>query len=93
MSELTINGDLYADLSQVLSYVLGLSVLRFSLSGIVNTNLKRAPCLFQVLSKNLGTQQRRKFHENLWYTLWHFSRYVSLLVCAPIAGGEMSFSR
>lgn len=66
--------DLNSDFAKVISYVIGLSILRFSLAGIVNTNLNRAPCVFQLFSKRLGTERRRKLHENLWYTFWHFSR-------------------
>lgn len=77
--KLTIEGDVWGDCSQVVFYMVGLSILRFLLAGIVNTTLKRTPCLFQLFSEGLGLQERRKFHENLWYTFWHISRYVFVL--------------
>ena len=76
LAGVTIDGDLTADVSEVLSFALAISVVRFSLSGIVNTKLKDLPCAFQLLSGGLTGQSRRKLHENLWYSSWHSIRYV-----------------
>jgi hypothetical protein len=77
MIELTINTDLSQDISDVALYTLGISLLRFSLSGIVNSWLKDAPCLFKIFSRDIHSEQnRRKLHENLWYALHHTTRYV-----------------
>ena len=74
-----ISGDLTNDFKWLGIYVLGISLVRFGLSGIVNSWLKDLPCLFGLASRGLEPTQRRKLHENMWYTLWHTSRYVSVL--------------
>lgn len=70
-SGLTINGEIWDDMMEVASYLIGLSVLRLTLSGIVSSWLREVPCLFQLFSKGLTPSQARKLHENLWYTIWH----------------------
>ena len=72
-----MNSDLSADIAHIISYTIGISILRFSVSGIVNTWLKDLPCLFQLFSRDITVaQNRRKLHENLWYSMWHTTRYV-----------------
>ncbi len=72
---LTAHGELGGDIMEVFSYVVGLSVIRFSLSGIVNSWLKDVPCLFQFFSKGLSPAPARKLHENLWYATWHTTSF------------------
>ena len=71
MAALTIHGELKDDWIEVVSYLIGLSVIRFTLSGMVSSWLREVPCLFQMFSKGLPSAQARKLHENLWYTIWH----------------------
>lgn len=79
MPTVTLYTDLWPDVGEVLSYMMGLTALRFTVSGIVNTWLRDVPCLFQAFSKGLAGAQRRKLHENLWYAIWHTVRYVFVL--------------
>jgi hypothetical protein len=75
-TQLTIDGELTTDLMEVASYLIGLSVIRFTLSGIVSSWLKDVPCIFQYFSKGLPVAQARKLHENLWYAIWHTVSFV-----------------
>ena len=86
MPVLTLHSDLWADGGEVLSYMMGLTALRFTVSGIVNTWLRDVPCLFQVFSKGLAGAQQRKLHENLWYAIWHTVRYVCISTCMCLHG-------
>lgn len=84
LTQLTIDGELYTDIMEVASYLIGLSVLRFTLSGIVSSWLKDVPCIFQYFSKGLPLTQARKLHENLWYAIWHTTSFG--LGVAHVAG-------
>ena len=74
MGQLTMSRDLTGDLQALLVYVVGITFVRFALSGLVSTWLNGLPCVFRLLSRGLEEGQRRKMHENLWYTLWHTLR-------------------
>jgi len=70
-------GSFAQDTKLVLSYTLGMSAIRLVLSGMVNTKINNFPCVFRLLSRGLEEEKRRKFHENLWYGIWHTLSFIA----------------
>lgn len=64
-------------ISKFVGITAGITLLRFALSGVVNSNMRHQPCVFEIFSKGLDEHKQRKMHENLWYTIWHTTRYVT----------------
>jgi hypothetical protein len=75
--------DAYTDFSgnqsdtlTVIIFTLCISIARLILSGMVSSWWKKYPGLFGFISWGLEDHKRQKFHENLWYSIWHFLSFT-----------------
>ena len=50
---------------------ISLVLLRFALAGAYHKLFSKIPCVFRLFSNDMPSNVRRKFHENLWYSVWH----------------------
>ena len=55
---------------------ISLVIGRLVLAGAYHKFFAKIPCVFRLFSSDLPSSVRRKFHENLWYSLWHSFSFV-----------------